>query len=996
MGNLAGIYTSKKKFKVPIIEEIALEEKALVISITESHLNTEILDAEIKINGYSIFRGDRTNDIKKGGVIVYIREDFANNAKLLSHGSKGLIEYVCIYMCKINLMIITVYRSPQSNYENFKNALEEIQNTIESISPTYPTIILNGDFNFRKINWTNGQAPTASPNCTAQNTFLNFVSEHNLNQMIQEPTRENNTLDLLFTNNDDIFTSIEVQDQTSLSDHRLIIATTIITATTPKPRSPYTTKSFRGLNFRHEKIKWDNLRNDISKTDWEAAFNNCSVEENFTFFCSEMLKICLRHVPLKNNRSDRNHVIPRDRKILMKKRSNVRKRISKCRPWKKAQLKQCLDNIETSIVQSHDEELRRNETKAIECIKRNPKYFYAYARSKSKIKSQIGPFERNGTVIDDPKEKAEALKTQFDSVFESSNDEDYCNEENRPPTQGSLHDIEISEDVIAAKIKELRTSAAAGPDEIPAILLKNCVDQLKKPLLMLFNKTICSGTIPPLMKAGIITPIYKGGDRTKPQNYRPVSLTSHVTKIFEKVVRDKIVAHIEMSKKFNDNQHGFRSGRSCLSQLLEHFNNIMEGIEDRHDVDVIYLDFAKAFDKVHHGILISKLRKLNIEGKVLRWIIDFLYDRKQQVSVEGSLSTESRITSGVPQGTVLGPVLFLVHINDIDNDIKHSEISCFADDTRILKVIKTDTDRNLLQTDLNSVYEWANRNKMKFNCNKFEAIDYHDKEQDETYFKYKTMNGNSIERKKQVRDLGITMSCDVMFTENIATMVKTAKRQSGWILRTFSSREPVLMLTLLKSLVIPLVEYCCQLWCPYKMSEIQKLEDVQRYFTRKIHGMEGKNYWERLRVLQLYSLERRRERYLILCVWKILYNKAPNLKGDNRISFKFSRQGFTCTTPKLNNRSTQRISTYKEKSFFVKGPRLFNCIPSRIRHIADNLETFKTALDKYLMTVPDQPVLPGGEYTQRVTSNSLLDQVALMNQDSRAAFHAATSSDLAA
>jgi len=242
---------------------------------------------------------------------------------------------------------------------------------------------------------------------------------------------------------------------------------------------------------------------------------------------------------------------------MMKKRSRILKKILGCRGGQRAaRLQQCLEGINLEIIESHNKENKNKEAKAIENIKRNPKYFYAYARSKSKIKTQIGPFENEGSLVTNPLEKAEILKKQFDSVFEKSNHNDYY--ETAPSTQSEncLENIIISENDIAAKIKELRPTAAPGQDEIPALLLKNCVSSLKAPLCKIFQTTLDSGIIPPALKTGIITPIYKGGDRSKPQNYRPVSLTSHVIKIFEKIVRDKLLNHNSL-EKFNENQHGF-------------------------------------------------------------------------------------------------------------------------------------------------------------------------------------------------------------------------------------------------------------------------------------------------------------------------------------------------------------------------------------------------------------------------------------------------------
>ena len=584
-----------------------------------------------------------------------------------------------------------------------------------------------------------------------------------------------------------------------------------------------------------------------------------------------------------------------------------------------------------------------------------------------------------GELVEEPKKKSEVLRRQFESVFIRDN-EAIENEEvnsNGP----CISNISFTEEDIANSIKELRPHAAAGPDEIPALLLKNCVTSLKKPLHILWKSSIQQSTIPKILKSGLVSPIFKGGDRSNPQNYRPVSLTSHVTKIFEKIIAKKINDFLVTSNLYNDGQHGFRDGRSCLSQLLAHQNAIIEGLEDGCDVDVIYLDFAKAFDKVHHGILVKKLENAGIKGKVLEWIKAFLFDRIQSVSVEGALSDETKVLSGVPQGTVLGPLLFLIHISDINEDVQNSRVSSFADDTRILKIIKDHNDRETLQSDLNIVYNWSKKNKMQFNESKFEMIRYAQR-QDQTMPHYYAPDNTPISMKSEIKDLGVSLNNDATFSGNICEKVACARRKAGWILRTFSSRDKVTMLTLLKSLVIPQAEYCCQLWNPSKICEIQSIECIQKSFTKRIAGMNDKNYWERLEALNLYSLERRRERYMIIYVWKIINGFVPNIDGRNRITTNDSaRIGLQCKRPPLIRGSMQRIQTCKDNSFFGKGPKLFNCIPRNIREYKGKLDSFKRQLDKFLQTVPDQPGYHDPVYTRASISNSLIHQVEKLQQD---------------
>ena len=421
----------------------------------------------------------------------------------------------------------------------------------------------------------------------------------------------------------------------------------------------------------------------------------------------------------------------------------------------------------------------------------------------------------------------------------------------------------------------------------------------------------------------------------------------------------------------NENQHGFRAKRSCLSQLIAHYELILEALECNASVDVIYLDFSKAFDKVDHGILMQKLKKFNITGEIGIWIHNFLLNRTQQVTVEKCLSSESQVLSGVPQGSVLGPLLFLILLADIDQDINSSAVSSFADDTRFLKKIEKFLDTQLLQQDLNTVYEWSKRNNMVFNSEKFEGITYTAPSINSVQRTYQADDESEITMKEHIKDLGVTMSNDAGFGEHIKTIVRTAKNKLGWILRTFRTRDKLSMLTLWKSLVRPTLDYCCQLWSPISIGKIQEIESLQRTFTSKIDEVRHLNYWERLEALNLYSLERRRERYIIIYIWKILNNHVPNIGITMRQS---DCRGPTCNVRAIETRALGSIKTKISASLLVKGCQLFNEMPPGIRRMAGvSVLSFKNALDKHLSAIPDQPKLPG--YSLAAENNSLLKQI---------------------
>ena len=389
----------------------------------------------------------------------------------------------------------------------------------------------------------------------------------------------------------------------------------------------------------------------------------------------------------------------------------------------------------------------------------------------------------------------------------------------------------------------------------------------------------------------------------------------------------------------------------------------------------VYLDFSKAFDKVDHVILLRKLKAAGIGGKLGRWIHSFLTDRKQVVMVNGIASRSAPVVSGVPQGTVLGPLLFLMYIADIDDGVKYSSLSSFADDTRILKDIETVMDTFKLQYDLNIAYNWTEDNNMTFNDTKFQLLRHGSSEVQENSV-YISPSAKKIEEKKCVKDLGVLMDNDCAFSSHIDKVVDKMREMSGWILRTFKLRSPTLMLTLWKALVIPHHDYCSQLWSPLSVKDRQKLEMVQRSFVKKIDGMYSLTYWEQLKKLGLYSLERRRERYRVIYLWKIIEGIVPNTSPTDGITTQeHIRFGRLCHVPFVRRGPYQAL---RNTSFNVNAPLLFNSLPRKVRDLKNcTKDVFKNELDFHLRNIPDEPLIPGYVTYRRADTNSILDMCVL-------------------
>ena len=622
-------------------------------------------------------------------------------------------------------------------------------------------------------------------------------------------------------------------------------------------------------------------------------------------------------------------------------------------------------NKEIQTLISNKEE--RREKEVIDKIETNPRVFYQYAAKNKKSKDKIGPLKSGELYDSDPKRMANILSKQYEAVFSTPKDYHFLAYIKLPSQMcPPLNDIDILDSDIKEAIIDMNSYSTPGSDGITPTFYKEYADQLVNPLKEIWRRSLDSGKTIEGTIVSIITPIYKSGEKSDPSNYRPVALTNHITKIFERIIKKALVKHLESNNLLNNTQHGFRKGRSTVTQLLRYYDSILSMLEKGHQVDAIYLDFSKAYDKVDHNILIKKILSLNIGGKVIVWIENFLKMRNQVVRVEGELSEEVKVTSGVPQGSVLGPLLFLIMMNNIDEDLFKATVGSFADDTRLWKMVTGPKEEEEMQMELEKLYTWAEGNNMSFNSKKFEGMRF-GKDQDEP--NYVDPNHKKIEQKSHIKDLGVLMSNNLKFDQHIRNVAARGSRMVGWIMRTFKTRKLGPMRTLLKTLIVSQVEYCCILWSPTNQKQIDLIENVQRKYTSKISCFQRYNqelnsviceinYKERLKTLKIYSLERRRERYHILYVYKIISGIVPN-PGLDILYFPRTK---VRVEPKHERKAPGWVTSIRNSSFHCIAPKLFNSLPGEMKELPNttktvqqNLNAFKNNLDKYLAGIPDVP-----------------------------------------
>ncbi|XP_051876029.1 RNA-directed DNA polymerase from mobile element jockey isoform X1 [Pristis pectinata] len=406
----------------------------------------------------------------------------------------------------------------------------------------------------------------------------------------------------------------------------------------------------------------------------------------------------------------------------------------------------------------------------------------------------------------------------------------------------------------------------------------------------------------------------------------------------ESILKDGVTEYLEAQGRIGPSQHGFVKGRSCLTNLLEFFEEITGKVDKGEAVDVVYLDFQKAFDKVPHKRLINKMRGHGITGRITEWVEHWLVDRKQRVEIKGSRSGWLPVTSGVPQGSVLGPLLFTLYINDLDDGI-NGFVAKFADDTKTGGGVGSIEEIGRLQRDLDSLGEWARKWQMRFNVGKCAVVHFRSRNKRADYY----LGGEKIQSTGVQRDLGVLVQNTLKVNHQVGSVVKKVNAMLAVISKGIVYKSKEVLMRLYGALVRPHLEYCAQFWAPHLRKAVLTLERVQRRFTRMIPGMKGLTYEERFLALGLYSLEYRRMRGDLIATFKILI-------GKDRVNVArlFPLVGESRT--RGHNLRIRRYSfkTEMRKNFFSQRVvNLWNSLP-RTAVEAGSVGVFKEEIDRYL------------------------------------------------
>lgn len=908
------------------LEIIDVEDPDIVVG-TESWLNSNITSGEIFPSNFNVFRKDRSiNGDSHGGVFVAV------NDKLIAQDESDLdqpnceMKWISIHVKGIAPMFIGAFYRSQKTDNDYLRLLDD---SLQKI-PKNASIWLLGDFNLPDVNWLSNCFTPCGRYPGPSKLMIDIALDHVLKQVVTEPTRDHNILDLCFTNDPSFVDNIKVS--AGISDHDAVVVTAAVKAKlVHKPKRKV---------FVYAKGDYDKIRNDLNSFNNELTddyVDKCDINVIWSSFTNIVHKSMDAHIPSKM--SSCKVKLPWMTDKMRKKCNKKRKQYDKAR--RSGDFEQWDKFKETR--RKIDKDLRKLRRKYISGIcdtlqTNNTKPFWRFVKSIRREVFGVGPLQTMGRIVSGAKEKAEALNSQFCSVF--TNEDSLNIPQMDISSTPDMPDIKVTTHGVEDLLKNLKVHKATGPDNVPARILKECSTAVAPILQKLFQKSLNSGTVPDDWRKANVSPVFKKGDRTLPSNYRPVSLTSIICKQLEHIIVSNIHKHFDRYSLLSDRQHGFRRGRSCETQLAGLADDLAKILDKRGLVDMCIMDFSKAFDVVPHQRLLIKLDHLGIRHNINRWIGSFLSNRSQNVIIDGKSSSSSPVVSGVPQGTVLGPLLFLAFINDLPECVK-SYIRLFADDLILYKQIFSTSDCIALQEDINSLCAWESTWQMSFNKSKCFIMRMTHKKKFSQHQYY--MGDSVLQEVKHHPYLGVELSNDFSWAKHITQTTNSSNKILGLIKRNFWNCSPSAKETAYKTLVRPKLEYASSVWDPYHKTYIESLEKVQRRAARFIKNdyQRSSSVTNMLKELKWDTLEDRRTKTRLVTIYKETHGIIPSnihhLKADQS-------KPTTRSTHILNYKVPQSQKDCYRFSLYPRTIPQWNSLPPELKTAPDT-HSFKLLLN---------------------------------------------------
>ena len=855
--------TTNNFIKISLLEAYNSIHNFDLICISETFLDSDYSndDQKLSLQGYAMIRSDHPSNTKRGGVCIYYKEHLPfvrrNDITVLDECLVGEIK-----IQNSKCFITCVYRSPNQTADDLDIFLSGFEQTCSSIALESPLCsFITGDLNAKCTNWwkegTNNLCGMELHNMT---TLLGFSQLINMPTNF-EPNKTPSCIDLIFTSQPNLVFESGIHPTLYNKCHHQIIYAKL-------SLKIYFPPSYRREVWHYNRAQGDLIQKSIALFDWDRAFTNLCVNDQVELFEDTLLNIFRNFIPqetIKCSHKDPPWINKEIKSALRHKNRLYKKYIS---GGKKQEDEINLGEntvFVSNLIATTKDSYFSDLGKRLNDPKTGPKtYWTILKRFLNKIKiPTIPPLLVNEIFETDFRKKASIF-----NIFFADQCSVFNNESVLPgvsfKTNKRIKNIEISSSNLSRIIKHLNPNKAHGHDNISIKMIQICGDSIIPPLKLIFESAIRSSHFPDAWKKGNIIPVHKKESKNFVKNYRPISLLPIFGKILEKIIYNNLFEYFQENKFLSDNQSGFRSGDSCISQLIAITHEIYKAFDGNPSLETrgVFLDISKAFDKVWHDGLLYKLKCYGVEGSFYHILKNYLQNRKQRVVLNGQSSSWLNINAGVPQGSVLGPLLFLIYINDLPENLV-SVSKLFADDTCIFSTVsnikKSSEDLN---RDLTTINNWAFQWKMNFNPDPT-------KQATEVIFSRKNkpvnhptlyFNNSPVTSAPFQKHLGLFLDEKLTFGHHVNEKISKANKGIGLIKRLYSYLPRNSLLSIYKSFIRPHLDYGDVIYDqPHNDTFCKMIESVQYNAALAITGAIKGSSRERLyKELGLESLSDRR------------------------------------------------------------------------------------------------------------------------------------------
>lgn len=829
-----------------------------MVALTETWLDADIPSSMFCPPNYTTYRCDRSGR-RGGGSLLLINKNVESKSLEVNYLHSSDYLNINIVGCELSLDssrklgILCIYRPPDASMTDNMIMINTINTFLQQ---DYHNVVILGDFNFSNITW-----PTSASSFQSK-AFLNFCQENFLVQHVDAPTRiaSGAILDLVLTSQELPVFELSVGEEFGSSDHSIIQFSASI-------KYNQTRRKIRRRKMKD--VDWPRFRELLQPThDWYDALSTKDIDLVWSHFITS-INLSLNEIAPFRLFSPRGlNSSPKIRTALRYKRRCFRNlcitpSFLNLAIYEKSKIIAC-DLIK--------DDLRSREDRIIKTP--DQRLFWSYVNSRLSKDSSIRLIKHDGLDLSDSEKIANVFNEYFVSTYSkpSVQSTSYNNSLYGPPYDSGmfLHQVTFSLHELFQMLSSLPPKSSVDADDLSYKILRNGGLPICIRLHQLFSLSLELCRIPSSWKTAIISPIHKANSRHFVRNYRPISVTSCCARLLERIVNNKITNYLIDQNKISNTQHGFISGKSTDTILLKFYDFVTDCVDRNKVVDCIFFDFQKAFDTVPHCILLSRLHTIGIRGPILAWLDDLLSNRKQMVRIDRSFSQSLPVSSGVIQGSVLGPTLFNIFVDDLDNSIRHCQILKYADDTRIFRSAdKSNKSVNCLkvmvQEDIDNIVKWSNDSGLKLNIKKCFSVSFGRHATTRDY----EISGLPIPKMNYYKDLGLNVSSPICFNTHVDIIVAKAFTKLGIIKKIFVTKTPKNIIKLYKAFVRPHLEYSSIIWSPYTLSSINNVERVQRRMCRLIPEVRHLSYRQQLGSLGLLSLEARRLRFQLITLFKI-------------------------------------------------------------------------------------------------------------------------------